>query len=340
MPALVAGIHVFRVAASKTWMAGTSPAMTWRVCRSLRSLVSLELSEGIKPETLADASEHIAVYERSVAKDLRNPIANDRDHGQDVRLRRALPHRGSPARIGEQLFCNSPALLSRSPHSSWTDGADWMHRKTPDELLAANIRWSQERIAADPDYFPRLSALQAPEFLWIGCSDSRVPANVITGLEPGEVFVHRNVANIIYPADLNCMSVLQFAVETLQVKHIIVCGHYGCGGVRAVLDTRSMGLSSIGWRQSVIFSAAPAGALFPADRRGACGPCLRAQCADPGAVCLRFADCQERLGAQAGTNGPRVDLSIERWPPARSQMHLLDRRRPRSGLVQHPFLRS
>lgn len=117
-----------------------------------------------------------------------------------------------------------------------------MHKKTPDELLEANVRWSQEHIAADSDYFPRLSALQAPEFLWIGCSDSRVPANVITGLEPGEVFVHRNVANIIYPADINCMSVLQFAVETLQVKHIIVCGHYGCGGIRAVLDASQHGL--------------------------------------------------------------------------------------------------
>lgn len=117
-----------------------------------------------------------------------------------------------------------------------------MHRKTPDELLRENATWSKERTAADPDYFRRLSALQAPEFLWIGCSDSRVPANVITGLEPGEVFVHRNVANLVYPADLNCMSVLQFAVEALQVKHIIVCGHYGCGGVRAVLDGSQTGL--------------------------------------------------------------------------------------------------
>ena len=116
-----------------------------------------------------------------------------------------------------------------------------MH-KSPGDLLAANVKWSQDRTAADPEYFQRLSALQAPEFLWIGCSDSRVPANVITGLEPGEVFVHRNVANIIYPADLNCMSVLQFAVEMLAVEHIIVCGHYGCGGVRAVIDGSLHGL--------------------------------------------------------------------------------------------------
>jgi carbonic anhydrase len=118
-----------------------------------------------------------------------------------------------------------------------------MAHKTPHQLLEANAKWSQERLAADADFFHRLVALQAPEFLWIGCSDSRVPANVITGLEPGEVFVHRNVANLVYPADLNCMTVLQFAVETLQVKHIIVCGHYGCGGVRAVLDGTQRGLA-------------------------------------------------------------------------------------------------
>jgi carbonic anhydrase len=117
-----------------------------------------------------------------------------------------------------------------------------MPSKTPHQLLEDNVNWSSERVAADPDYFRRLSALQTPEYLWIGCSDSRVPANVITGLEPGEVFVHRNVANLVYPADLNCMSVLQFAVETLKVRHIIVCGHYGCGGVRAVLDGSQSGL--------------------------------------------------------------------------------------------------
>ncbi|PWT93782.1 MAG: carbonic anhydrase [Proteobacteria bacterium] len=133
------------------------------------------------------------------------------------------------------------ALLSRFP---WTHfklplnalKESGLPSKTPRQLLEANARWSEERVAVDADYFRRLVALQTPEFLWIGCSDSRVPANVITGLEPGEVFVHRNVANLVYPADLNCMTVLQYAVETLQVKHIIVCGHYGCGGVRAVLE--------------------------------------------------------------------------------------------------------
>jgi len=117
-----------------------------------------------------------------------------------------------------------------------------MNCKMPDDLLADNRRWAQERTTTDPGYFRRLSALQAPQFLWIGCSDSRVPANVITGLQPGEVFVHRNVANLVYPADLNCMSVLQFAVDKLRVKHIIVCGHYGCGGVQAVLDGSQEGL--------------------------------------------------------------------------------------------------
>ena len=110
------------------------------------------------------------------------------------------------------------------------------------EILTRNAEWARARTDEDPDYFSRLTGLQAPEILWIGCSDSRVPANVITGLQPGEVFVHRNVANLVYSADLNCMSVLQFAVEGLQVKHVIVCGHYGCGGVRAALRGDSEGL--------------------------------------------------------------------------------------------------
>lgn len=112
----------------------------------------------------------------------------------------------------------------------------------PKRLLQRNIDWARQRVASDPDYFTRLVAQQAPAYLWIGCSDSRVPANVITGLDPGEVFVHRNVANMIYASDINCMSVVQFAVETLKVRHIIVCGHYGCGGVVAAIDTEQYGL--------------------------------------------------------------------------------------------------
>jgi carbonic anhydrase len=106
-------------------------------------------------------------------------------------------------------------------------------------LFDNNRAWSA---AHDPRFFEKLAAIQHPEFLWIGCSDSRVPANQITGLEPGEVFVHRNVANIVVHTDLNCLSVIQYAVEVLKVRHIIVCGHYGCGGVKSVLDGERLGL--------------------------------------------------------------------------------------------------
>ncbi|WP_244484852.1 carbonic anhydrase [Rhizobium sp. Root149] len=117
----------------------------------------------------------------------------------------------------------------------------WEHQMIED-LFTRNKRWSQERRSERPDYFERLSKLQQPEYLWIGCSDSRVPANVIAGLEPGEVFVHRNVANLIHPADLNMLSVVEFAVYQLGVKHIIICGHYGCGGIRAAVADESFGL--------------------------------------------------------------------------------------------------
>jgi carbonic anhydrase len=109
-------------------------------------------------------------------------------------------------------------------------------------LLQHNVEWAAERVAQDPYYFKRLSDIQRPHYFWIGCSDSRVPANVIAGLEPGEVFVHRNVANLVNPGDLNCLSVLQFAVEQLQVREIIVTGHYGCGGIGAAVDGQRHGL--------------------------------------------------------------------------------------------------
>jgi len=111
-----------------------------------------------------------------------------------------------------------------------------------DKLLDNNRKWAAERVKRDPTFFSRLAEQQAPEFLWIGCADSRVPANEIVGLDPGELFVHRNVANVVVHTDLNCLSVLQFAVDVLAVKHVIVCGHYGCGGVKAALDDSRFGL--------------------------------------------------------------------------------------------------
>lgn len=110
------------------------------------------------------------------------------------------------------------------------------------ELLGNNREWSEQIRREDPQFFEKLSRQQNPDYLWIGCSDSRVPANQIVGMLPGELFVHRNVANVVVHTDMNCMSVLQFAVEVLHVKHIIVCGHYGCGGVRAALGNHQLGL--------------------------------------------------------------------------------------------------
>jgi carbonic anhydrase len=111
-----------------------------------------------------------------------------------------------------------------------------------DHLKANNRLWAQRKVAADPGFFRRLEGQQAPEHLWIGCSDSRVPANEIVGLDPGELFVHRNVANLAPPQDANYLSVLQFAVDVLKVKHVLVVGHYGCGGVAAAVDGQRRGL--------------------------------------------------------------------------------------------------
>lgn len=112
------------------------------------------------------------------------------------------------------------------------------------ELLEKNEAWADSIKQEDPDFFKRLSNQQSPEYLWIGCADSRVPANQIVDLMPGELFVHRNVANVVVHTDFNCLSVLQFAVDVLKVKHVMVVGHYGCGGVRAALTNQSFGLIS------------------------------------------------------------------------------------------------
>lgn len=108
-------------------------------------------------------------------------------------------------------------------------------------LLTNNKEWAAQMLSLDPDFFSRLEHQQRPKFLWIGCSDSRVPANLLTGLPPGEVFVHRNIANLVIHTDFNALSVIQYAIEQLEIEHIIVCGHYGCNGIRAAMGQRHMG---------------------------------------------------------------------------------------------------
>jgi carbonic anhydrase len=132
---------------------------------------------------------------------------------------------------------------------------------TLDHLIANNRAWAARTEARDPGFFARLTEQQAPQFLWIGCADSRVPANEIVGLLPGELFVHRNVANVVVHTDLNCLSVLQFAVDVLRVQHVIVCGHYGCGGVRAAWGAARLGLIE-NWLRHIQDVAAKHHALF------------------------------------------------------------------------------
>ena len=129
-----------------------------------------------------------------------------------------------------------------------------MSNKTPHDdlkqLFENNRQWSKKKKTNDPEFFSRLVEQQKPQYLWIGCSDSRVPANEIVGLQPGELFVHRNIANVVIHTDLNCLSVMQYAVDELKVKHIIVTGHYGCGGVQAAMEDKQLGLVD-NWLRSI-----------------------------------------------------------------------------------------
>ncbi len=131
-----------------------------------------------------------------------------------------------------------------------------MPESEPLDLIRSNREWAARRRREDPEFFARLARQQAPRYLWIGCSDSRVPANEIVGRDPGEMFVHRNVANVVVHTDLNSLSVLQFAVEVLEVRHVIVCGHYGCGGVRAAWRGVPVGLVD-NWLRHIQDVAAP-----------------------------------------------------------------------------------
>lgn len=134
---------------------------------------------------------------------------------------------------------SAPAPSATSTAAAGACGAD--HSLA--HLFENNVAWVEAMLSKDPGYFARLADQQSPELLWIGCSDSRVPANEIIGLPPGEVFVHRNIANVVVPSDLNCLSVIQFAVDVLKIKHIMVVGHYGCSGVRAALTGARVGLA-------------------------------------------------------------------------------------------------
>src|SRR5690606_34923962 len=150
----------------------------------------------------------------------------------------------TPRSSGQKPVQRRPLTRSRrSSNSGKPPGyARIRHVRNIDELLAANKQWADELTAEDPQFFERLSEAQNPELLWIGCSDSRISPTSSVGLLPGEMFVHRNVANLVNHSDMNCLAVLQFAIEVLKIRHVIVCGHYGCGGVKAAFDDSRFGL--------------------------------------------------------------------------------------------------
>ena len=178
-------------------------------------------------------------------------------------------------------------------------------------------------IAGDPDFFTELAERQAPEYLWIGCSDSRVPANQIVGLAPGEVFVHRNVANVVVHTDLNCLSVLQYAVDVLGVKHVIVCGHYGCGGVRAALEGSRHGLIDNWLRHVTDVTEKHADELASLAGGAAARPAVRAQRRRAGRQRLPDDDRRGRVGARPGAHRARRRLRARRRASPRSRRERL-----------------
>ena len=192
-------------------------------------------------------------------------------------------------------------------------------KKLP-ELFESNRQWAEKVEQESPGFFETLSRQQAPKYLWIGCADSRVPANQIVGLQPGEVFVHRNVANIVVHSDFNCLSVLQFAVDVLKVEHVIVVGHYGCGGVRAVLDNHELGLADnwLGHVRDVHErhrSALAGNSRSPTNAMTGCANLERSRA---GAECLPVHGDAGGVETGTGSHRARVDLRHQRWPYSRS----------------------
>ena len=195
-------------------------------------------------------------------------------------------------------------LLSTSARGRKGWAASW---EQLDHLFAQNRAWADAIRARDPEFFPKLSRQQSPEYLWIGCSDSRVPANEIVSLLPGELFVHRNIANVVVHTDLNCLSVMQFAVDVLKVKHIIVCGHYGCSGVRAALRGDRIGLADNWLRHVQDVSEKHQSCVHAVHgRRAADESAVRIQRDRAGGQCLPDLDRARRLGA-------RPALTVHSW---------------------------
>ena len=205
--------------------------------------------------------------------------------------------------------------------------------KTLDELFKNNREWAEGILRQDPDFFTKLSRQQSPTYLWIGCADSRVPANQIVGLLPGDIFVHRNIANMVVHTDLNCLSVMQFAVDILKVKHVLVVGHYGCSGVQAAMRRARVGLAD-NWLRHVqdVHEKHQHTLKTCASENARVGPAVRAQRHRTGAERLPDQHRARCLGTRPGVARARMDLRHRRWAGARSWHHGLGFPRSRAGL--------